>query len=308
MGSVPPDPLFPEQNERLLEQIETARAGLIALEASRHAPAARQAAVPWTIPGLVLSLLAGGAAIAASIRGRKRVRTTTPAASASAAIPRVKDPAADLRVPDPATPVPIAAGTPERADPTLHLPAPEPVAETRRPNPAISLSGATRAPEAVEGRLRTLEESLLEVIQAVEAVAARVAEARPEPSARDAESGKEPRGRAVAAGPESSTQDGETGKEQRGPAEDRDLSLPGPPEAAAKEDESRPPARTVDGRSLARIRQAVLRLSAEGWKQERIAERLRLGAGDVALILRTAGSEPRGRNAGSTAGAVRKSL
>jgi hypothetical protein len=54
-----------------------------------------------------------------------------------------------------------------------------------------------------------------------------------------------------------------------------------------------PSASTVDGRDLGGIRRAVLRLAAEGWDGGRIAGRLRLGEGDVALILKTAGGEPR---------------
>lgn len=59
-----------------------------------------------------------------------------------------------------------------------------------------------------------------------------------------------------------------------------------------------PSASTVDGRDLVRIRRAVLLLAAEGWEGGRIAERLRLGEGDVALILKTAGAEQRPQPAG----------
>jgi hypothetical protein len=59
----------------------------------------------------------------------------------------------------------------------------------------------------------------------------------------------------------------------RGPGADRDLSLPSPS--------------TSDGRELARIRKAVLRLTEEGWRPETISEKLRLGAGDINLILKT---------------------
>jgi hypothetical protein len=54
-----------------------------------------------------------------------------------------------------------------------------------------------------------------------------------------------------------------------------------------------PSASTADGRDLVRIRRAVLRLAAEGWDGGRIAEQLRLGEGDVALIVKTAGVERR---------------
>jgi hypothetical protein len=67
------------------------------------------------------------------------------------------------------------------------------------------------------------------------------------------------------------------------------------PRAADRHDpaSSIPSASTVDGRDLVRIRRAVLRLAAEGWDGGRIASRLRLGEGDVALILKTAGAEKR---------------
>jgi len=44
---------------------------------------------------------------------------------------------------------------------------------------------------------------------------------------------------------------------------------------------------TLDGRSLSRVRSAVLRLSREGWDAGRIARKLRLGSSDVALILKS---------------------
>jgi hypothetical protein len=53
------------------------------------------------------------------------------------------------------------------------------------------------------------------------------------------------------------------------------------------------PASTVDGRSLGRIRRAVLRLAHEGWSADRIASRLRLGPGDVNLILKSASRQVR---------------
>lgn len=61
---------------------------------------------------------------------------------------------------------------------------------------------------------------------------------------------------------------------------------------------SHPSASTADGRDLVRIRRAVLRLSAEGWDGGRIADQLRLGEGDVALIVKTAGAEQRSQPAG----------
>jgi hypothetical protein len=59
-----------------------------------------------------------------------------------------------------------------------------------------------------------------------------------------------------------------------------------------------PSASTADGRDLVRIRRAVLRLAAEGWDTGRIADQLRLGEGDVALIVKTAGAEQRLQPAG----------
>jgi hypothetical protein len=59
-----------------------------------------------------------------------------------------------------------------------------------------------------------------------------------------------------------------------------------------------PSASTADGRDLVRIRRAVLRLAAEGWDGGRIAGQLRLGEGDVALIVKTAGAEQRLQPAG----------
>jgi hypothetical protein len=59
-----------------------------------------------------------------------------------------------------------------------------------------------------------------------------------------------------------------------------------------------PSASTADGRDLVRIRRAVLRLAAEGWDGGRIAGQLRLGEGDVALIVKTAGTEQRFQPAG----------
>jgi hypothetical protein len=65
------------------------------------------------------------------------------------------------------------------------------------------------------------------------------------------------------------------------------------PAAAERRDPSLPSASTVDGRDLVRIRRAVLRLAAEGWDGGRIADKLRLGEGDVALIMKTSGAETR---------------
>ena len=61
---------------------------------------------------------------------------------------------------------------------------------------------------------------------------------------------------------------------------------------------SAPSASTADGRDLVRIRRAALRLAAEGWDGGRIADQLRLGEGDVALIVKTAGAEQRLQPAG----------
>lgn len=61
---------------------------------------------------------------------------------------------------------------------------------------------------------------------------------------------------------------------------------------------SMPSASTADGRDLVRIRRAVLRLAAEGWDSGRIAGQLRLGEGDVSLIVKTAGAERRLQPAG----------
>ena len=44
---------------------------------------------------------------------------------------------------------------------------------------------------------------------------------------------------------------------------------------------------TADGRALSDIRPAALRLAREGWPAETIAEKLRLGVGDVHLILKS---------------------
>ena len=91
---------------------------------------------------------------------------------------------------------------------------------------------------------------------------------------------------------------------------ERETAMPEPPTRAEKENDLAPagvgrmmrsltrsplppsglPASTVDGRSLGRIRRAVLRMSEAGWDGERIARRLRLGSGDVQLILKSSAS------------------
>lgn len=145
-----------------------------------------------------------------------------------------------------------------------------------RPVPA---EGAVVAEDVVlraefEAAMRGVQESILEVVQLVEAIHRRIEKTPDEPEAAAEDAGgwnpDEP--------------------EARGPWADRDLSMPAPA--------------TADGRDLTAVRRAVLRLAEQGWGGERIADRLRLGRGDVGLILKSGGS-PAKAGERMTAGAGR---
>ena len=236
---------MPDPQQRILEQIETARMGLLAAQSARP-PASSRHGPPFSPQWLGISLF-GTLLLGAWLWSRRRMQQKAGKSSPGAI--RATRPAAHSSA-GPATPA-EAPVLPPRAGPEV---------------------------AALECRMRMLEDSLLQVVRAVEAAAARpsyssAASAPPSEPAIPARATE-------ATGP--STREPELSSirpdpNDRGPGADRDLSLPAPT--------------TNDGRELPRIRRAVLRLAAEGWTEEKIAHKLRLGSGDVNLILKT--GEPR---------------
>ncbi len=258
---------LPETDARLLEQIETARLGLVAAQAAsarsggaqsasdrsirpaskRTPPATTPAAPSGPVPQSA-GWIAGACVLGAALWRMRRARFRGPFA-----LPRLRKHA-------------FAASVPSM--PPAHVPSPAPGVPPRTPEPVL------------ESRIRALEGSILDLLRMVETVAARIEE--------PVEDGA----RAVPTPP-------------RGPALDPDLVLPAsgttverpalpasgrtadlPAQAAEI-----PDAPAADGRSLGRIRTAVLRLAAEGWARERIAAALRVPPGDVALVLKTNGRQ-----------------
>ncbi len=286
------DPAWPTGQDRLIEQIETARQGLAAAQAAGVPPVpAARAGLTWTPVtllggGFALIGCAVGIALAAGRRGRRRA---TAPASATVAAPR---------------------------------------APARRPEPVASRPVvATPGPDALEARLCGLERSMLQLAQAMEDVAARtdsVARAQQALEVREAHAGESTRGSVAlardplqdlrleshAVAPEIAPPGGRrlpgfarAVARAQGPASREPWELgsvaPEPmavpvatraPQAAAARPTSL--AATIDGRDLARIRHAVLRLGAEGWDSARIARQLRIGEGAVELILKSASPSP----------------
>lgn len=275
--------LLPDEEARLAEQIETVRAGM-----PSAVPRDPAAAAGSSLPLEALGLLAAGAALIGCGIGLVLASWTRRRASARA-------PAPAARVP---SPVPEAARARKPRLPALRLPR-----ATASPKGLTSLwtgrspdaaSSATAAPgssaprpapgrDPMEGRLDLLESSMLQLLQTVERLAARGPDpVLPPLPSRSAPEEDEP---AVPAGLTRVVHALTYGRPAPDPAPARNPSKM-PSEFIAR---SPDPASTVDGRNLGRIRRAVLRLAEAGWDGERIARRLRLGTGDVQLILKSAG-------------------
>lgn len=191
----------------------------------------------------------------------------------------------------------LIGGTLMAAIPAAHLFAsrrrrtgPAPVADRGAGSaPPSSGVGTPVAGDAVpraefETEVRRIRESILEVVQLVESIHRRIEETPG--SMHSPESGDPEVAEADCCGVLTDE------PEARGPWTDRDLSLAGSSSGGSRDDTFPAPS-TADGRDLTAIRRAVLRLADEGWRRERIAERLRLGHGDVGLILKS------GRSSGS---------
>lgn len=286
------DPAWPTGQDRLIEQIETARQGLAAAQAAGVPPVpAARAGLTWT----PVTLLGGGAALIgcavgiAMVAGRRGRRRAPVPASVTVAAPR---------------------------------------APAVKPDPVVPRSTvATPGPDALEARLRSLERSMLQLAQAMEDVAARtdsVARAQQALEAREAHAGESTRPSSALArdplqdlrlesrlvAPDVAAPGGRRlpgfaravaraqGPASREPWELESVaSEPMAAPAATRAPEVAAPrptslAATIDGRDLARIRHAVLRLGAEGWDSERIARQLRIGEGAVDLILKTSSASP----------------
>jgi hypothetical protein len=257
------DPLKPDPQVRLLQQIETARQGLLTAqkglsETVRPAPPPKDPEASWKLVATAAAVAFLGGSLLALFWARRRLVREAPRAQ------RAEKPVA----------VPAAPRTAPRAAP--------------RATPA------SRPPaDPMELRLRALEGSVLQILQVVEEVSKTPPAPAMPPMMPAAAPMMPPAAVPVARAAFPSA---------AGPAPEPIEPAPwlaSPPRTAAEAERERPSwdrdislpeSSTVDGRSLNRVRRAVLRLSDEGWDRERIARRLRLGAGDVALILKSAGS------------------
>lgn len=307
--------LFPEEDSRLAEQIETVRLGLEAGASGRTFKMAPPAATAY---GTGLGLLAAGAGlIGCGLGFAGAVTWTRRRSNGRKAHPKTPRARVEPVLEEPAEPAPAAAPSPSPATSPAPAAAPMPPASPA-PEPAPAHAAHSAPPSetgtapgtlpinapltrAVEDRLQLLEDSLLQILQTVEGMAAQGLATPAEhkqaaaPQVFGPPPAATPRGlsRATKALLESSV--------RLEPAARPDSPLrqerPTPPEAPTRTLSVEPsPASTVDGRSLGRVRQAVLRLAEAGWDSERIARRLRLGSGDVTLILKSAASpRPTGR-------------
>jgi hypothetical protein len=307
-----------DPQRRLLEQIETARAGLLAAQAMVPArPTGRAAWLPAVF-------LAGGGGLIGCAFGfglgwlirRRRASARTMGTPATAAAPSRESRPTTVMPDDSAAALLRAGRAIDRED---------------------GLPMRREDADPVDRRIAALERSLLQVVRAMEEVAERVTDrevssVRPRPDTPRCDE-RETRLRAAAASSpvaaaRSSTPvaSGRSAAARPAPsvaravralraARDQAPAMPEPWDLlpAAREPQapavtvrqepalptlSAPSAPAADDRDLVRIRRAVLSLAAEGWNDGRIASQLSLGEEDVARIVNTAGAEPWSQPAG----------